>query len=367
MSKPNAEEILKKIKKMERGLFSVNSDEALTREVEEIIQDSRNSRKDKVAVPVEDDIKYIIDSERFVKDQFKRLSDKAITNIVPRNFRLRFVKRVINRLIKTFTRQQVEFNFAAVSSVKALMDRINLVFKTEAQHFLEQEEKIHDSQQVVYMINSKMDTHLNMFTLLRDELFYELDHKVKNMGIVLGKKETESLFKESYGIKTQKNEGKVKLNLGSGPFDVPGYINVDFRDLPNVDIVADVTNLPFKKGQVDEIYTSHLLEHFPLMQLKKDILPNWRELLKQDGKITIIVPDIAEMAKLFASGGMVFDDFARVVMGAQEYDGNYHYAVFSEQSVCNILSEIGFTDIEVLASKRKNDICLEMEIVAYKR
>lgn len=438
MSIISARQVLEEIRKMERGLFSINHDEALTREVEELIEINKKNGKYEEVIFTQEDIRFFTESDFHIQEQCNNLASRANTNIVPNNIPLRFIKRIINRLIKVFSQQQVDFNNLIIINIKNLLNRINAVFnitvkslKISEHYFLDLEEKnraldkrltlmkaefermyadfektnskfgktyaeheqchkndeeriskideerisqidnvsesIHDFQEVVYMINSKMDSHLNMFTLLRDELFYELEHKVKNLGFTQDKKEPQSFIKESFEIKTRENGGKIKLNLGSGPFDVKGYVNVDFRNLPNVDIISDVTKLPFEEGQVDEIFTSHLLEHFPLMQLKKDILPYWRNLLKTDGKITIIVPDIAEMAKVFAGGGMEFNDLARVIMGAQEYDGNYHYAVFSEQSVCELLEEAGFAEIEVIASKRKNDICLEMEIIGYKK
>ena len=62
------------------------------------------------------------------------------------------------------------------------------------------------------------------------------------------------------------HNGKIILNVGSGPRTYPhltGIINVDAHPFSNVDIVADVTNLPFKDGVADMVIAESLLEHVP--------------------------------------------------------------------------------------------------------
>lgn len=56
---------------------------------------------------------------------------------------------------------------------------------------------------------------------------------------------------------------KLKLNLGCGRNILPGYINIDYRPGPGVDLVLDLDlcQLPFGNGVVDEILLSHTLEH----------------------------------------------------------------------------------------------------------
>lgn len=54
----------------------------------------------------------------------------------------------------------------------------------------------------------------------------------------------------------------LRLNLGSGNRPLAGYVNVDSRALPTVDVVADVRSLPFPDGSAAEIEASSLLEHF---------------------------------------------------------------------------------------------------------
>jgi len=53
-----------------------------------------------------------------------------------------------------------------------------------------------------------------------------------------------------------------KLNLGCGKDIRKGYINLDLKKLPGVDIVHNINKkFPFKTNSFDEIYASHILEH----------------------------------------------------------------------------------------------------------
>lgn len=48
----------------------------------------------------------------------------------------------------------------------------------------------------------------------------------------------------------------LRLNLGCGHIQLEGYLNVDMRGLPGIDIVAEVGNLPVEPATVQEVYLS---------------------------------------------------------------------------------------------------------------
>jgi len=62
----------------------------------------------------------------------------------------------------------------------------------------------------------------------------------------------------------KKKEESIKLNLGSGARPEKGWVNVDIVDLPEVDVVHDLTKFPWpwEDNSVDEIKSEHLIEHF---------------------------------------------------------------------------------------------------------
>ena len=158
----------------------------------------------------------------------------------------------------------------------------------------------------------------------------------------------------------------IRLNLGCGHIPVDGYLNVDGREIPGVDVVADVRRLPFGEGQVSEIYSAHLLEHFPVEELTRSLLPYWFSLLRPGGRFVAVVPDAETMLAEHAAGRMSFEDLREVTFGDQEYEGDFHFNMFSQRSLCQLLEAAGFADAEVTEAARRNGLCYEMEIVARK-
>ncbi len=72
----------------------------------------------------------------------------------------------------------------------------------------------------------------------------------------------------------------LRLNLCSGTIALKEYLNVDQRELRDVDVLAEVGNLPFGPESATELFASHVLEHFKEAELKATLLPYWRRILK---------------------------------------------------------------------------------------
>lgn len=156
----------------------------------------------------------------------------------------------------------------------------------------------------------------------------------------------------------------IRLNLGCGHIPVEGFLNVDGRPLDGVDIVAEVGNLPFEPGTVGTIRSAHLLEHFPVEELRRRLLPYWFELLRPGGTLIAIVPDAETMLAEHAAGRMTFEELRLVTFGDQEYDGDFHFNMFSKASLTELLASAGFTDVRVVEEGRRNGVCYEMEFSA---
>lgn len=80
-----------------------------------------------------------------------------------------------------------------------------------------------------------------------------------------------------------------RINLGSGNEPLTGWINVDRRQIPGVNVAADVTQLPFRPGAVDRVIASSVLEHFldPY-----EVLDQVHLLLCPDGTLDVRVPSL---------------------------------------------------------------------------
>jgi predicted SAM-dependent methyltransferase len=133
-----------------------------------------------------------------------------------------------------------------------------------------------------------------------------------------------------------------------------------------VDIIAEAISLPFEIGEVKEIVSAHLVEHFSAQLLERTILPYWHELLEPGGNLTTIAPDGAAMLEAFNKGRMTFEDFREVLFGAQEYEGDYHFNLLTPKTMHDVLRRIGFVDVETVYEGRPNGKCLEFSVSAKK-
>jgi len=84
------------------------------------------------------------------------------------------------------------------------------------------------------------------------------------------------------------------------------------------------------------------------------------------GAFRAVVPDGEAMLAGVAGGNYSFSDFREVLFGAQDYDGDFHFNLFTPDSLCGLLEEAGFKDIRVNARARPNGKCFEFEISAVK-
>ena len=91
----------------------------------------------------------------------------------------------------------------------------------------------------------------------------------------------------------------MKLHLGCGKNKLDGYINCDISSEVKPDKIVNLEKrLPFKNNSVDEIYSSHSLEHCS-MNAVPAMLKDWNRVLKENGKIHVIVPELEACLKNF--------------------------------------------------------------------
>jgi FkbM family methyltransferase len=158
----------------------------------------------------------------------------------------------------------------------------------------------------------------------------------------------------------------LRLNLGCGHIPLPEYLNVDRREIPGVDILSESDRLPFAPSEVDEISSAHFLEHFPQEELRRTLLPYWHALLKPGGLFRAVVPDGKAMIGEFSQGRFAYKDLHEALYGAQEYQGDFHYTLFTPQHLTELLLEAGFCDVTLFEEGRRNGGCYEFEIHARK-
>jgi len=168
-------------------------------------------------------------------------------------------------------------------------------------------------------------------------------------------------------VNKEKVESCKKINVGSGSHILEDYINMDHREIKGVDIVGDITEIPLEASSMEEIFASHVVEHFTEKQIVP-ILQHWFNLLAPGGKIRIIVPDIESMSKDFAAGKISWEQLRLVTLGGQDYSSDYHLNTFSVQYIRDLCSgALPESNFKLIDSGRRNGECLELEVEVSKR
>lgn len=89
---------------------------------------------------------------------------------------------------------------------------------------------------------------------------------------------------QSQSVRQTTSSESVKVDLGGGKDPLEDHINVDLRDLSEVDIVAEADDLPFDDGSVDRIHANSLIPHMP--DLNK-AMEEWSRVLKPGGELEL--------------------------------------------------------------------------------
>lgn len=161
--------------------------------------------------------------------------------------------------------------------------------------------------------------------------------------------------------------GELRVNVGCGEKPLPGYVNVDQRALPGVDVVADAGNLPFDPGSVSELAAFHLVEHFREHHAATVLLPHWRSRLRPDGLLRLVTPNWSVLLEQLRTGERTFAEFKAVTYGLQEYSGDDHFALYTPETLTDLLERAGFERIAILAERRQNGMSPELEVIARPR
>lgn len=226
--------------------------------------------------------------------------------------------------------------------------------------------ELKDKKQTIEEIKESVGYLLGRMEFVRRELMFEMRYGASG-GVAEGDDQITANTKVLNQEKLeQARTSALRLNLGCGHVPLDGYLNVDRRGLPGVDIVAEIDQLPFGDDEIDELFSAHVLEHFPQEQLRRELLPYFHRLLKSGGEFRAVVPDAQAMIREYGNGNYPYDDMREVLYGGQDYDGDFHFNMFTPDSLSGLLVEAGFGDVTVIEAGRKNGKCYEFEISAKK-
>lgn len=142
----------------------------------------------------------------------------------------------------------------------------------------------------------------------------------------------------------------LKLHLGCGKRNIPGFVHVDQADFPHIDHKHDIRTLPFiADASAELVYSSHALEYFDREEVKQ-VLAEWRRVLLPGGTLRVAVPDFEALVSVYQKYGkldMVLGPmYGR--MPVQTPDGPrtiYHKTVYDFASLQAVLEAAGFGNV----------------------
>jgi len=139
----------------------------------------------------------------------------------------------------------------------------------------------------------------------------------------------------------------LKVHLGAGPINIQGWINIDAREAPHVHIVTEVLELnEFSNESISEIYMCHVLEHFSLQEVDS-LVANFHEKLTKGGILRLSVPDFDKLVTVYQAEENDLSTIKMALMGGQDYEFNFHKAVFNEKSLRDTLTSAGYGDVQL--------------------
>ena len=138
----------------------------------------------------------------------------------------------------------------------------------------------------------------------------------------------------------------LRINVGSGAHKMAGYVSVDAYD-PAAEVHADAAQLPYGAGTVDEIYTSHMVEHLAPAHFRR-ALQEWRRVLKPGGKLQIRCPNIEVYLRRWLAGDdtLRFGEGLHWLIGVPDKgDGYLNRNLFTPRHLAEFVRAAGFEAI----------------------
>ena len=130
----------------------------------------------------------------------------------------------------------------------------------------------------------------------------------------------------------------MKLHLGCGKNLLPDYTNIDRTE--NADIVHDIRTLDFiDNDTVDEIYISHVMEHFSRREIYS-VLCEYNRVLKTGATLRISVPDFDSIVSVY--NGKNLEILTGLLYGGQVDEYDYHKICFNFDLLSELLRCCGF-------------------------
>jgi len=140
-----------------------------------------------------------------------------------------------------------------------------------------------------------------------------------------------------------------RLHIG-GQVRTAGWEVLDANPGPCVDHVCNAGDLSaFADDSFEQLYASHVLEHFDYQGQLLETLTEWCRVLEPDGTLCVSVPDLDVLARLFLDRTQLSgqDRFLvmRMIFGGHIDKHDYHLVGLNEEFLTSYLHTAGFVGI----------------------
>jgi predicted SAM-dependent methyltransferase len=145
----------------------------------------------------------------------------------------------------------------------------------------------------------------------------------------------------------------IKLEIGPGTKPRPGFVHLDVRELPDVEIVSKAYAIPLPDGSVEEIWSVDCFEHLSFAEARL-ALKEWHRLLIPGGVVRFTCPDVYEWAKFLVQaeesesgqgGGWAMDWIMTAFWGWQQHPADFHRSGWTPKTLTRAMAEAGFVGI----------------------
>lgn len=151
-------------------------------------------------------------------------------------------------------------------------------------------------------------------------------------------------------MKSAMKRQPLKLHLGCGSVHLNGYINIDKFDI-TADLVTDAARLPFPNNSVDEIFTSHMVEHLTYSEFM-EALREWKRVLKESAILITRCPNFEKHLKDWLNADYKKrwgerNEGVNFILGFQGKGlGHINRNIFTSERLADLVSRVGFEIIE---------------------
>jgi len=153
--------------------------------------------------------------------------------------------------------------------------------------------------------------------------------------------------------------GDKVLEVGGG--DRPQFRpNLDCRQLPTVDIVADLNEpWPVESEAYDGVFGMYIIEHVSWRRVRQFIAEGNR-VLRLGGVAVMITANLLEQARKLVEMPEWSDQLVCMIFGDNDYPENTHRCGFSPQYAIKLFREAGFHDVTIFEHPNcKTDMIIE--------